>query len=109
MARKEVPGVRHFVSVDGGMGDNIRPALYQAVYDGFLANREGHDSVKKVTVVGKYCESGDVLLRDILLPEVKAGDLLAISSTGLTVIQWQVITTEILDQRWFLSKMDKQN
>ena len=55
------------------MGDNIRPALYQAVYDGFLANREGHDSVKKVTVVGKYCESGDVLLRDILLPEVKAG------------------------------------
>ena len=81
-AQKEVPGVRHFVSVDGGMGDNIRPALYQAVYDGFLANREGHDSVKKVTVVGKYCESGDVLLRDILLPEVKAGDLLAISSTG---------------------------
>ncbi len=81
-AQKEVPGVRHFVSVDGGMGDNIRPALYQAVYDGFLANREGYDSVKKVTVVGKYCESGDVLLRDILLPEVKAGDLLAISSTG---------------------------
>ena len=55
------------------MGDNIRPALYQAVYDGFLANRDGHDSVKEVTVVGKYCESGDVLLRDILLPEVKAG------------------------------------
>ncbi len=81
-AQKEVPGVRHFVSVDGGMGDNIRPALYQAVYDGFLANRDGHDSVKEVTVVGKYCESGDVLLRDILLPEVKAGDLLAISSTG---------------------------
>ena len=100
-AQKEVPGVRHFVSVDGGMGDNIRPALYQAVYDGFLANREGHDSVKKVTVVGKYCESGDVLLRDILLPEVKAGIYWPLVVRGLTVIQWQVITTEILDQRWF--------
>ena len=91
------------------MGDNIRPALYQAVYDGFLANRDGHDSVKEVTVVGKYCESGDVLLRDILLPEVKAGIYWPLAVRGLMVIQWQVITTEILDQRWFLSKMDKQN
>ena len=83
------------------MGDNIRPALYQAVYDGFLANRDGHDSVKEVTVVGKYCESGDVLLRDILLPEVKAGDLLAISSTGAYGYSMASNTTEILDQRWF--------
>ncbi len=91
------------------MGDNIRPALYQAVYDGFLANREGHDSVKKVTVVGKYCESGDVLLRDILLPEVKAGDLLAISSTG--AYGYSMASNYNRNPRpavVFLSKMDKQ-
>ncbi len=101
MARKKVPGVRHFVSVDGGMGDNIGLLLYQAVYDGFLANREGYDSVKKVTVVGKYCESGDVLLRDILLPKLKQ-ELLAISSTGAYGYSMAIITTEILDQRWFV-------
>ena len=52
-------------------------------------------------MVGKYCESGDVLLRDILLPEVKAGIYWPLAVRGLMVIQWQVITTEILDQRWF--------
>ena len=91
------------------MGDNIRPALYQAVYDGFLANREGYDSVKKVTVVGKYCESGDVLLRDILLPEVKAGDLLAISSTGAYGYSMASNYNRNPRPAVVLSKMDKQN
>ena len=84
------------------------PALYQAVYDGFLANREGYDSVKKVTVVGKYCESGDVLLRDILLPEVKAGDLF-ISSTGAYGYSMASNYNRNPRPAVVLSKMDKQN
>lgn len=81
-SQKSVPNVRHFVSVDGGMGDNIRPALYGAKYQAFLANRVNETAVEKVTIVGKYCETGDVLIKDIELPEVKQGDTLAITSTG---------------------------
>lgn len=81
-AQKNIPDVRHYVSVDGGMGDNIRPALYAAKYDGFLANRVSEELPEKVTVVGKYCESGDILIHDIQLPSLKGNDLLAITSTG---------------------------
>lgn len=81
-SQKNVPGVRHFVSVDGGMGDNIRPALYGAKYQAFLANRVNEMAVEKITIVGKYCETGDVLIKDIELPQVKQGDILAIISTG---------------------------
>lgn len=81
-ARKDIPDVRNYVSVDGGMGDNIRPALYEAKYDGFLANRSGNDDRETVTIVGKYCESGDVLIRDIDLPHLEAEDLFAITTTG---------------------------
>lgn len=80
-AQKNIPGIRHYVSVDGGMGDNIRPALYGAEYDAHLANRKGTDP-KLVTIVGKYCESGDVLVKDIEFPEVRDGDLIALTSTG---------------------------
>lgn len=81
-SQKEIPDVRHYISVDGGMGDNIRPALYGAVYDGFLANRISAESEEKVTIVGKYCESGDVLIKDIALPPMDPEDLFAITSTG---------------------------
>ncbi|MTD39092.1 diaminopimelate decarboxylase [Erwinia sp. CPCC 100877] len=81
-SQKNIPGVRHYVAVDGGMGDNIRPALYGAEYDGFLANRNSNEPNETVTVVGKYCESGDVLIKDISLPPLQAGDLLAVTSTG---------------------------
>lgn len=80
---KSIPGVRKYVSVDGGMGDNIRVALYQAKYDACIANKADETCDDKVTVCGKYCESGDILLTDYMLPRsVKAGDILAMYSTG---------------------------
>ena len=79
---KEIPTVRRYVSLDGGMGDNIRPALYDARYEAVLANRVSDPPQETVTLVGKYCESGDVLIRDITLPVVESGDLVAIPSSG---------------------------
>ncbi|MFB7804762.1 diaminopimelate decarboxylase, partial [Bacillus subtilis] len=81
-SQKEVPGVRQYVAVDGGMNDNIRPALYQAKYEAAAANRIGEAHDKTVSIAGKCCESGDMLIWDIDLPEVKEGDLLAVFCTG---------------------------
>jgi len=79
---KEIPKVRKYVAVDGGMADNPRVALYQAKYETVLANRAKEDPNERVTVAGKCCESGDILFWDITLPKVKSGDLLAVFSTG---------------------------
>jgi diaminopimelate decarboxylase len=80
---KRIPGVRTYVSVDGGMSDNIRPALYGARYEAFLADRMSATPGPRVTVAGKHCESGDVLIRDVHLPDdVGVGDLLCIPATG---------------------------
>jgi diaminopimelate decarboxylase len=74
---------RKYISVDGGMSDNIRPALYRATYSAFLANRSSIANPVKSRVVGKHCESGDILISNIEFPEdVKPGDLLAIPATG---------------------------
>jgi diaminopimelate decarboxylase len=81
-AIKDIPGVRKYVSVDGGMGDNIRPALYQAVYEVVVANKANQDPAETVTIAGKYCESGDILASDIMLPIVESGDVLAIPAAG---------------------------
>ena len=81
-SRKEIPGVRTYVSVDGGMADNIRPTLYEAVYTAGLANREGDGATEEVTIAGKYCESGDILIEGITLPVLRQGDLLAIPAAG---------------------------
>ena len=79
---KDIPGVRKYVSIDGGMTDNIRPALYQAVYEGVLANKADSVPSETVSVCGKCCESGDILMKDTLLPPAEAGDILAMFSTG---------------------------
>ena len=79
---KRVPEVRTFVAVDGGMGDNIRPALYGAEYTAVLAARAGEVPVEEVAIAGRYCESGDVLIRSVRLPEAHPGDVLAIPATG---------------------------
>jgi diaminopimelate decarboxylase len=80
---KAIPGVRTYVSVDGGMSDNIRPALYGARYEAFLANRADVPDGPRVTVCGKHCESGDVLIHDVHLPaDVGPGDILCIPATG---------------------------
>ncbi|MDP4125637.1 MAG: diaminopimelate decarboxylase [Bacillota bacterium] len=79
---KEIPGIRKYVAIDGGMADNPRPSLYQARYEAVLANRAKEESTETVTVAGKCCESGDMLIWDIKLPIVESGDLLAIPCTG---------------------------
>ena len=81
-AIKDIPGVRKYVSVDGGMGDNIRPALYQAIYEVIAAGKVNQEPTERVTIAGKYCESGDLLASDIMLPELVAGDVLAIPAAG---------------------------
>ncbi|MDO4264303.1 MAG: diaminopimelate decarboxylase [Deinococcus sp.] len=79
---KEIPGVRNYVSVDGGMSDHIRTALYGADYEVALANRMNDAPARSYTVAGKLCESGDVVARDKPLPEPRRGDLLAVGCTG---------------------------
>jgi diaminopimelate decarboxylase len=82
-ARKAIPGVRTYVSVDGGMADNIRPSLYGAKYAAALANRDGAaEPAELVTIAGKYCESGDLLIEEIDLPRLAPGDLLAVPMAG---------------------------
>jgi len=81
-ARKQIDDVRTYVSVDGGMADNIRPTLYDAQYVADLANRCPDRESELVTIAGKFCESGDVLIRDIDLPVLEPGDLLAVPAAG---------------------------
>ena len=81
-AVKDILGVRCYVSVDGGMADNIRPALYGAKYEAVVANKVLAEEAGKVTIAGKFCESGDVLIKDINLPQVTAGDILAVADCG---------------------------
>jgi diaminopimelate decarboxylase len=81
-AIKHIPGVRTFVSVDGGMGDNIRPALYGSTYVAVTADRATADADITVTIAGKYCESGDVLVRDAQIAAVTTGSIIAIPASG---------------------------
>ena len=79
---KEIPGIRKYISVDGGMTDNIRSSLYNAKYDAVIANKAAEEKDELVTVAGKNCESGDILIKDIKMASPKAGDILAVFSTG---------------------------
>ncbi|WP_028561349.1 diaminopimelate decarboxylase [Paenibacillus pinihumi] len=79
---KDIPGVRKYIAVDGGMTDNPRPALYESKYDAILANRANEPLAETVSVAGKCCESGDMLIWDLELPKVQKDDLLAVFCTG---------------------------
>ncbi len=94
---KEIPGIKNYIAVDGGMSDNIRTVLYQAKYEAFLANKASYiknivegeildpqnkKGKKKYNIVGKHCESGDVIIEDSMLPPVDPGDLICTASTG---------------------------
>lgn len=79
---KDIPGVRKYVAIDGGMTDNPRPALYESKYEAILANRATETPEETVSIAGKCCESGDMLIWDLDLPKVNTGDLLAVSCTG---------------------------
>ncbi|MBI2868791.1 MAG: diaminopimelate decarboxylase [Chloroflexi bacterium] len=81
-AIKDIPGVRRYVSVDGGMGDNIRYALYGAKHEALIADRPLAENEARITIAGKFCESGDILIKDIELPPVASGDILAVPDCG---------------------------
>ncbi|HEY8362516.1 MAG TPA: diaminopimelate decarboxylase [Tissierellaceae bacterium] len=81
-AIKEIPGIRTYVSVDGGMPDNPRPSLYQAKYEAVVANKINEEPTETVTIAGRCCESGDILIWDLKVPKVERGDILAVLSTG---------------------------
>jgi diaminopimelate decarboxylase len=77
---KHIPGVRTYVSVDGGLADNLRPALYGARYEAEIADRFGGDTL--CTIAGMHCESGDILVRDVMLDDPRPGDVLVTPATG---------------------------
>jgi diaminopimelate decarboxylase len=80
---KDLPGIRTYVAVDGGMSDNPRPVLYGSGYEAFLPRAAGAERPKPITIVGKHCESGDVIVRDAFVPDdLEVGDLLATPVTG---------------------------
>ena len=79
---KNIESVRKYICIDGGMADNPRPALYQAKYSACIANKMYDEDTELVTVAGKCCESGDILIWDINLPKVERGDILAVMGTG---------------------------
>ncbi len=79
---KDIPDVRTYVAVDGGMSDLLRPMLYGSVYEPLLANRADEENATRVRVVGKHCESGDVLVSDARLPQTRVGDLMCLPATG---------------------------
>ncbi|WEV39613.1 diaminopimelate decarboxylase [Lactobacillus sp. ESL0681] len=81
-ARKEIPNLRTYISVDGGMGDNIRPSLYQAKYQALLASNPLAAPTQTVTIAGRYCESGDILVKNQPLPDISPEDILAVLATG---------------------------
>lgn len=81
-SQKTVPGIRTYITVDGGMSDNPRPITYQSVYRSLKANQMSAPCTETVTVAGKHCESGDILIKQAKLPPIESGDILVVASTG---------------------------
>ena len=81
-SQKEVPGIRKYAAVDGGMSDNPRPITYQSVYRALVANRMSAPLTETITVAGKHCESGDIVIHDASLPELQTNDVITIAATG---------------------------
>lgn len=79
---KQVPHGTKYFAIDGGMADNPRPSMYQAKYKAQVANKPLEENSQKVTIAGKFCESGDILIKDINLPELEEGDILCVFNTG---------------------------
>ncbi|MDJ0693154.1 MAG: diaminopimelate decarboxylase [Mastigocoleus sp. MO_167.B18] len=79
---KKIPGIRTYIAVDGGMSDNPRPITYQSVYRAVIANKMSAPITETVTIAGKHCESGDILIKDATLPKTEPGDILVVMGTG---------------------------
>jgi diaminopimelate decarboxylase len=80
--QKQVPGIRTYVTIDGGMSDNPRPITYQSIYRAVVANKMSSPLTQQVAIAGKHCESGDILIQETMLPETEPGDILVVMSTG---------------------------
>ena len=80
--QKTVPGIRTYVAIDGGMSDNPRPITYQSQYRSLVANRMGAPLSETITLAGKHCESGDVVIADAALPPLESGDVVVVAGTG---------------------------
>jgi diaminopimelate decarboxylase len=81
-SRKVIPEIRTYLAVDGGMSDNPRPITYQSLYRALIANRMSAPLAEPVTIAGKHCESGDILIKDATLPKTEPGDILVVMGTG---------------------------
>ena len=79
---KNIPNIRKYVAINGGMSDNPRPSMYQAKYSAEIANAKSEEKLETVTVAGKFCESGDILIKDIELNSPQKGDILCVYNTG---------------------------
>lgn len=79
---KQVPKGKLYVAVDGGMADNARPSMYQAEYSAQIANKPNLELAQTVTIAGRFCESGDILIKNIKLPKIEEGDVLCVYNTG---------------------------
>jgi diaminopimelate decarboxylase len=79
---KQVPDGKKYIAVDGGMADNPRPSLYQAVYTAVVANKVNDDDKETVTIAGRFCESGDILINSVELPKTVPGDIICVFATG---------------------------
>ena len=81
-ARKEIPNIRTYVSIDGGMCDNPRYALYKSEYEAIVANKASEERSETVTIAGKCCESGDLIGENMKLQHAESGDIIAVCATG---------------------------
>ncbi|HAR62742.1 MAG: diaminopimelate decarboxylase [Candidatus Margulisiibacteriota bacterium] len=79
---KDIPGIRTYIAIDGGMADNPRPLMYDAKYEAVIANKASLSGTNTYTIAGKFCESGDIIIKNILLPKVEIGDIICIFTTG---------------------------
>ena len=99
-AIKEIPGVRTYVAVDGGMGDNIRPKLYGAVYEAFKVDAPDAEADQTVTIAGRYCESTDILIKDAQMPALAPGTSSRCPPPAPTRWRWRATTTTTSGPRW---------
>ena len=79
---KEIENIRKYITIDGGMADNPRPSMYEAKYEAIIVNKKEENKQELVTVAGKFCESGDILIKDIELNNPQSGDILCVFDTG---------------------------
>lgn len=79
---KQIPEIRNYIAIDGGMSDNPRPITYQSVYRALIANKMSAPYTETVTIAGKHCESGDILIKNALMPKTQPGDILVVMATG---------------------------